>query len=112
MSEKDNKSKYGKYSDDFVARMKDFAVIGLYPTQIAERLELVGIERTDFLRDVSDRDHPLSRAYYTSREHYEVDMEAALAATASSGDAYAIQVALNAKHQREVDNLTYELFGV
>ena len=47
------------YDEEFVARVKDFAVIGLYPSQIAERLGLEGKDRQEFLKDICSKKHPL-----------------------------------------------------
>lgn len=49
------------YDEEFVARVKDLAVIGLYPVQIAERMNLVGRERLEFLMDICSKKHPLHK---------------------------------------------------
>lgn len=100
------------YSEGFVARMKDFAVLGLGPVQIAERMMLEGEERRRFLRDVTTHDHPLRTEYLRSKSHGEEDLASALIDSAAGGDAKALKLAYEVEHQRKVDSVKKELFGI
>lgn len=100
------------YDENFVARMKDFAVLGLHPPQIAERMGLSGEERRAFLRHITDYEHPLSKEYWKARESHSEDLSAALATSAMSGDPKALKLAYEVEKQREIDALRVELFGV
>lgn len=100
------------YTEDIVAKMKDFAVIGLSPAQIAERLELEGIERRRFIRDVSDEEHPLGKEYLKSASHHKDDIDAALNMAATKGDAKALRLEYELRHQDRVDDLKKKLFDI
>ena len=100
------------YDDEFVARVKDFAVIGLYPVQIAERLGLEGKERMDFLWDICSKNHPLHEEDLGSRAHREQDLDASLNDLAAAGDVDAPALESYLRFHKEVDNLKMELFDV
>lgn len=100
------------YSEDFIARMKDLAVIGLSPAQIAERMGLEGLERSNFLNSITKDDHPLHKEYFQSYRHYQEDMDAALSMSALSGDPKALRLAYELNRQNTVDDLKKELFGI
>lgn len=100
------------YDKDFIARMKDLAVLGLWPSQIAERLGLQGTERARFLEDITDYEHPLCREYHNSRGNYEDDLDAALQTRCMSGDPKALKIAYELRQQDRVNKLTQELFGI
>lgn len=100
------------YDKDFIDRVKDLAILGLYPPQIAERLGLVGIERAIFLKNMVDPDHPLCKEYWKTREHREEDLDAALQTACMSGDPKALKLAYELKLQSRVDALKKELFGL
>lgn len=100
------------YDDDFVAKVKDLAVIGLYPIQIAERLGLLGSERLGFLIDINSKKHPLHEAFLLSRAHREDDMNAALTDMAASGDVDALELDAKLQWRTGVESLKHELFDV
>lgn len=100
------------YDEGFVARVKDFAVIGLYPVQIAERLGLEGTDRQEFLRDICSKKHPLHEEYLISRAHREQDLDASLNELAAAGDVDALELEAHIRFKKDVDNLKMELFDV
>lgn len=100
------------YDEEFVARVKDFAVIGLYPVQIAERLGLEGKDRQEFLKDICSKKHPLHEEYLMSRANREQDLDASLNEMAASGDVDALKLESYIRFHKEVDNLKMELFDV
>lgn len=100
------------YDEDFVARVKDLAVIGLWPVQIAERLGLQGIDRINFLSDICSKKHPLHEEYLISRAHRDDDLDAAINEVAMSGDVDALELQVQMERQKEVDNLKNEMFGL
>lgn len=100
------------YDQDFIARVKDLAILGLYPPQIAERLGMVGIERAVFLKNITDPDHPLCKEYWKTREHREEDLDAALQTACMSGDPKALTLAYELNEQKRIDKLKSELFGL
>lgn len=100
------------YTKDFIARMKDLAVIGLSPAQIAERMGLEGIDRSSFLHNITQEDHPLHKEYFLASRHYHEDMDAALSTSALFGDPKALRLAYELNHQNKVDDLKKELFGI
>lgn len=100
------------YDEEFVARVKDYAVIGLYPVQIAERLGLEGKERLDFLWDICSKNHPLHEEYLLSRAHREQDLDASLNELAAAGDVDALELEAHIRFKKDVDNLKMELFDV
>lgn len=100
------------YDEQFVARMKDFAVLGLGPEQIAERMELAGDERRDFLFAITQDNHPIRIAYLEARQHHEDDLDAALETVALSGDASALDLAFRVRKERRYEQVLNELFGI
>lgn len=100
------------YEKDFIARVKDLAVLGLYPPQIAERLGIVGAERARFLHDITDPEHPLSKEYWMAREHRKEDLDAALQTACMTGDPKALTLAYELNEQKRIDKLKADLFGL
>lgn len=100
------------YTEDFVSRMKDFAVLGLSPAQVAERLELGGTDRTSFLKDVTNDDHPLSKEFRAAFRHYEENIDAALNTAAIKGDAKALRLNYELQKQDKIDEIKRKLFGI
>lgn len=100
------------YTEEFIARMKDLAVIGLSPAQIAERMGLEDYERQRFIRDASDEEHPLGKEYCKSSRHYLEDIDAALNLAAVRGDAKALRLEYELRHQDRVDDLKRKLFDI
>lgn len=100
------------YEKDFIDRVKDLAILGLYPPQIAERLGIVGVERALFLKNITDPDHPLCKEYWKTREHREEDLDAALQTACMTGDPKALTLAYGLKQQQRIDKLKAELFGL
>ena len=100
------------YDENFISRMKDFAVLGLYPPQIAERMGLAGEERKTFLQHITGFEHPLSKEYWKARDNHSDDLSAALTTSAMSGDPKALKLAYEVEKQREIDALRVELFGI
>lgn len=100
------------YDEDFVARLKDWAVMGLEPAQIAERMGLVGEERRDFLFAVTQPKHPLQIAYRDARGHHEDDLDSALENAAVAGDPFALDIAFKERRSRGYEQLLNELFGI
>lgn len=100
------------YDDNFIARMKDWAVLGLYPPQIAERMGLVGEFRHRFLAHIQDPEHPLAKEYWKARDNHSDDLAAALTSSAMAGDPKALKLAYEVEKQREIDALRHELFGL
>lgn len=100
------------YDKDFIAKVKDLAVLGLFPPQIAERLGLVGEDRRTFLHNITDYEHPLCKEYWKSRQNQEEDLEAALQTAAMNGDPKALALAYEVKERRQYDKLAHELFGI
>ena len=101
-----------EYSDEFISKVKELAVIGLLPVQIAERLGLEGDERRDFLLDATSREHPLYTAYLASLANYEGDVTGAIQTLAAGGDTKAQETWLQLNFNRRVDKLKRELFGI
>lgn len=100
------------YDDDFVDKVRDLAVIGLYPVQIAERLGMTGRFRQRFLQDICDKKHRLYEVYRISKEHRESDIEASVNELASAGDIEALKLKSSIQYHNDVDNLKNELFGL
>lgn len=100
------------YEKDFIDRVKDLAILGLYPPQIAERLGIVGVERALFLKNITDPDHPLCKEYWKTREHREEDLDAALQTACMTGDPKALTLAYELKQQQRINKLKAELFGL
>lgn len=100
------------YDDNFIAQMKDFAVLGLFPPQIATRMGLKGKIRRRFLANISDYEHPLAKEYWKARDTHSEDLSAALATSAIAGDPKALKLAYEVEKQREIDALRLELFGI
>lgn len=100
------------YEKEFIARVKDLAVLGLYPSQIAERLELSGEFRRRFLEDIVNIDHPLHKEYVHSRKHHTDDLDAALNTSAFTGDPKALRLNYELNRQNKLDLLKHDLFGI
>ena len=98
-----------KYDDAFIERAKDFAVLGLQPMQIAERMGLVGEERENFLFDCTNTLHLLLNIAYN---HGEDDLDAALTTVAVGGDVDALELALKKREEDRYLRLRLKLFGV
>lgn len=101
-----------EYTPEFIAQVKDYAVMGLHPRQIAERLNLEGDERRDFLLSIASKGGPLYEAYLLSRAHSEEDPHATLVTLADGGDTDALELLAQDKWRRRVDALKAELFGI
>lgn len=101
-----------EYTEEFIAQVKDYAVMGLHPRQIAERMNLEGQQRRDFLLDIASKAHPLREAFLISRAHSEEDPHATLITLADAGDTDALELLARVNQQRKVDNLKKELFNI
>lgn len=100
------------YDEEFVAKVKDYAALGLAPVQIANRLELVGDERRDFLFQITSKTSPLRQAYKEARSQLEEYMDAILTSMAVNGDVDALELESKMIKQREYDDLVNQLFGI
>lgn len=100
------------YTEDFVARMKDLAVIGLVPSQIAERMQLEGPDRRKFIEDVLNEKHPLCKEYRLAARHHEEDIDAALNTASIAGDPKALRLEYELRRQDKLDSIKKKLFGI
>ncbi|MBP3662337.1 MAG: hypothetical protein J6J25_04440 [Bacteroidales bacterium] len=100
------------YTSEFIAQVKEYAVLGLYPIQIAERMGLSGSERTRFLFDINSKHHPLRSAYLIARSHWEEDMDAALTTLATAGDVDALELASKVEWRKGIESIKSELFDL
>lgn len=100
------------YDEAFIARCKDLAVLGLQPSQIAERLGLTGIDRTNFLFDCTNKLHPLHQLVFEAYQHSEDDLDAALTTMAVSGDTDALKLAYQVNETNKFNELKKKLFGI
>ena len=101
-----------KYDEDFFTRAKDFAVLGLQPPQIAERMGLEGKERENFLFDCTNTLHPLHQLLNIAYAHGADDIDAALITIACSGDVDALELAIKKREQDKYLHLRKQLFGI
>ena len=104
--------KLSEHTEEFTNQVKDLAVMGLQPRQIAERLGLEGQERLEFLLAVMNPTHPLHKAYLTARQHSEEDPHNALVAMADGGDTDALELLFKSNWQGKVDSVKKELFDL
>ena len=100
------------YDEEFVQKVKDYATMGLTPRQIADRMELVGDERRDFLMFVATKEHPLHSAFIIYKNNAEQDPHAALVAVADAGDTDALELLAKVSYKAKLDDLKEELFGI
>ncbi len=100
------------YTEEFISKMKDFAVIGLSPSQIAERMGLEGMERQRFFEHVTTDGHPLCREYRLAAMHHVEDIDAALNTAAITGDPKALRLEYELRRQDKIDSVKKELFGI
>lgn len=112
MTHEQEKEQKRSYDEAFVERCKDLAVLGLQPSQIAERLGLVGVQRRDFLLDCTNPVHPLHALIFEAWQHSEDDLHASLVTAACSGDPDALELAFKVKAQDKYDELKLKLFGI
>ncbi len=110
--DKDKQKPMVAYPEDFVARAKDFAVLGLQPPQIAERMGLEGKERERFLFDCTNTLHPLHLLLTIAYNHGADDIDAALITIACSGDVDALELAIKKREQDKYLQLRQQLFGI
>lgn len=110
MEDKDKKQRR-QYGEEFVAKCKDLAVLGLRPPQIAERLGLLGKERENFLFDCTSELHPLHVLLNLAYAHGEDDIDAALITIACSGDVDALELAMKKRNEDKYLELRADLFG-
>ena len=101
-----------EYDEGFMQKSKDLATIGLQPTQIAERLGLLGKERENFLFDCTNPLHPLHILINIAYNNGQDDIDAALTTIAVSGDVDALELALKAREQNKYLALREKLFGI
>ena len=106
------KEKPRTYDEAFVAQAKDYAVLGLQPAQIAERMGLEGKQREDFLFDCTNKLHPLHTLLQIAYYHGEADIDAALITMAVSGDVDALELAIKKREQDKYLQLRRNLFGI
>lgn len=104
--------KLSEHTEEFTNQVKDLAVIGLQPRQIAERLGLEGEERMEFLLAIMSPNHPLHEAYLLARQHGEMDPHAALIAVADGGDTDALELLFKTNWQNKVDSVKKDLFDL
>ena len=95
------------YDEEFVQKVKDYATMGLTPRQIADRMELVGDERRDFLMFVAT-----NSAFIIYKNNAEQDSHAALVAVADAGDTDALELLAKVSYKAKLDDLKEELFGI
>lgn len=100
------------YPEEFVAQAKDYAVLGLQPPQIAERMGLEGKQREDFLFDCTNKLHPLHLLLNIAYHHGADDLDAALVTIACSGDVDALELAIKKRDADKYLNLRKQLFGI
>lgn len=100
------------YTDDFVQKVKDLAVLQLTPSQIASRLGLSGTDRKYFLIDINQKLHPLYAAYWTAIRDGMTDISESLHNMAVTGDVDAIELALKVREDTEIRELKQELFNI
>lgn len=100
------------YTDDIIQKVRDFAVIQLTPSQIAQRLGLVGSDRRNFLIDINQKLHPLYVAYWTALKDGMADIEGALHNSAICGEPDAIELALRVRKETEIEELKRNLFNL
>lgn len=115
MDKQDNSQKKPvscRYDEAFIARAKDFAVLGLQPPQIAERMGLAGKQREDFLFDCTNPIHPLHLLLNIAYDNGDADIDAALITIACSGDVDALELAIKKREQDKYLNLRAQLFGI
>lgn len=101
-----------QYTDEFIQTVRDLAVIQLTPSQIAERLGLVGPARRNFLVDINQKLHPLHAAYWTAMKDGLADITDALHNAAVYGETDAIELALKVRKDTETEELKKALFNV
>ena len=101
-----------QYSDEFIIKVRDLAVIQLTPSQIAERLGLVGPARRNFLVDINQKLHPLYAAYRTALKDGLADIADALHNAAVYGDTDAIELFLKVRKDTGTEELKKTLFNV
>lgn len=100
------------YDEKFVAEVKDWAVMGLTPMQIATRMNLRGEERRAFLNSVFSPKGALHDAYLDARDQYEEDLQNTLVARAVNGDMNAMALQLQQNEKAEYNTLLNKLFGI
>lgn len=101
-----------QYTEEFLLKVKDLAVIQLTPSQIAERLGLVGSDRRNFLIDINQKLHPLYAVYWTALKDGLADITDALHNAAVYGETDAIELALKIRKDTETEELKKALFNV
>lgn len=101
-----------KYEKEFIDQAKDYAVLGLQPVQIAERMGLEGKQREDFLFDCTNKLHPLHLLLNIAYHHGEADIDAAIITMAVSGDVDALELAIKKREQDKYLQLRQKLFGL
>lgn len=101
-----------QYSEGFISKAKDYAVLGLQPPQIAERLGLKGKKRENFLFDCTNPLHPLHILLKIAYQNGADDLDAALITTACSGDVDALELALKKREDDKYLTLRKQLFGI
>lgn len=112
LTPKEDKKGLRTYDESFVNEAKDYAVLGLQPVQIAERMGLEGRQREDFLFDCTNELHPLHRLLNLAYQHGEADIDAALTTMAVSGDVDALELAIKKREQDKYLQLRKKLFGI
>ena len=100
------------HTEEFTNQVKDWAVMGLVPRQIAERLGLEGEERRAFMVAIMTDKHPLHEAYITARQHGIEDADTALITLADAGDTDALELLYKVRWQDNVNKVKKELFDV
>ena len=104
--------KFEDHTEEFTNQVKDWAVMGLVPRQIAERLGLEGEERRAFMIAIMTDKHPLHKAYITARQHGMEDTDTALITLADAGDTNALELLYKVRWQDNVNKVKKELFDV
>ncbi len=98
--------------DDYVLQVRTFGALGYTPDRICRLLKLNKKDSISLKLRIELAGDAYNEAYQQGRYLGEYNIDAELAKKAEKGDVEAVMLLEERKHDRQVKDLRYKLFGV
>jgi len=100
------------YTKEIEEKVVSAAMNQSTPTQICVLLGLSGIDRANFITDITNTSHPLGRAYNEALKEGLDDVDSILHLSALKGDIDAVICIEKKKEKDYMSELRFNLFGL
>ncbi|MCC8187137.1 MAG: hypothetical protein LIP08_06410 [Bacteroides sp.] len=98
--------------DEYIPQVHSFGALGYTPERILNLLSLPKAQKAALLLRINTPSDPYYQAYNNGKTIGEYNIDATLAKQAEAGDIQAIEALATRQHERKVQDLSRELFGV